>query len=102
MPARHTRAVHMLRNTTAEPPRVYEAVTACEHALAFLMGGTYDPAEMQTGIWYVIEHGAPASAVPVPVTFDRSRGALPFEVGGTGERYGQLGDAMDAAVSATA
>jgi hypothetical protein len=98
--ARHTHAVRMLRNTSVQPPRLYEAVTGCPHALAFLMGGTYD-AEMLTGTWFVIPRHAPADAEPVTLTYDRSGGALPFELAETGERFGMLGEAMDAAVGAS-
>jgi hypothetical protein len=98
--ARHTRAVRKLLNTSVQPPRYYEAVTACEHALAFLMGGRYAAEEMLTGTWFVIPCGAPADAEPALLTYDRATGALPFELPATGERFGLLGEAMDAAVGA--
>jgi hypothetical protein len=102
MPARNTRPVARLVDDAARPPRHYEAVTASEHALAFYMGGTYRPdrpdhgdGALLTAIWGVIPHRAPADVVPAWVRYDRAK-RLPFEV--HGQRYTQLGDAMEAAV----
>jgi hypothetical protein len=96
----------MLLDRTASPPRYYEAVTATEHALAFLMSGTYDRDRPDHGegalfaaTWYVIPHGAPADTEPALLTFDRSLGSSPFMVEATGERFTQLGDAMEACIS---
>jgi hypothetical protein len=87
---------------TAQPPKRQEVVTATDNALAFWMGGVYDPARpdhhddsLLTGTWAVIQHYAPADVQPVFVYYDRAE-APPFEVGG--QRYAQLGDAMEAAL----
>jgi hypothetical protein len=96
--------VARLWDETARPPRQYEAATASEHALAFFMGGTYDPdrpdhreGALLTATWLVIPHRAPADVVPAQLAYDRAAGRLPFEV--HGQRYAQLGDAIEAAVT---
>lgn len=101
MSARHTRTVRRITDETATPPREMEAVTACDHALAFWMGGTYrsdrpdhGDGALLTGMWFVIPHHAPADVTPVAVTYDRAE-PLPFAVGEA--RFAQLGEAMDCA-----
>jgi hypothetical protein len=102
MPARNTQPVRYLMDETATPPRRQEVVTTSPNALAFWMGGTYHAARpdhgdgaLLTGTWAVIPHHAPANVQPVFVYYDRAE-APPFEVGG--QRYAQLGDAMEAAL----
>lgn len=98
----------MLPDPTAVPPRDREALTGCDHAFAFLIDATYDPADPThreswaclAASWWVIERGAPVDRVPVLVTFDRERGSSPFEVQGLDEQYRHLGDAMHVAVGA--
>ena len=105
MPARHTYPVRMLPDPTAVPPRDREALTGCDHAFAFLIDATYDPAmpnhalpgSVLTASWWVIERGAPVDRVPVLVTYERGRG---FTVQGLDQPYRHLGWAMDAAVGA--
>jgi hypothetical protein len=99
MPARNSKPVRYLVDETARPPKRQEVVTRTENALAFWLGGTYDRPdhrEVITGTWAVIRHHAPADAVPVFIHYDRAD-ALPFRV--VGERFAQLGDAMEAAVT---
>jgi hypothetical protein len=97
---RHTRAVRRLIDETSTPPRDYEAVTACPHALAFWMGGTWDHPDhsrdgsLVTGMWFAIPHHAPADVAPVAITYDR-RESPPFAVGEA--RFAMLGEAMDCA-----
>jgi|HubBroStandDraft_3_1064219.scaffolds.fasta_scaffold94354_2 hypothetical protein len=102
MPARNSKPVRYLIDETAVPPRRQEVVTRTENALAFWMGGTYHAARpdhrddaLLTGTWAVIQHHAPADAVPVFIHYDRAD-APPFRV--AEQRYTQLGDAMEAAV----
>jgi hypothetical protein len=97
----------MLLDRTASPPRYYEAVTATEHALAFLMTAIYEPdrpdhgeGSLRAATWFVIPHGAPADVEPALLTFERALGSRPFEVSATGECCIQLGDGMNAAVGA--
>jgi hypothetical protein len=105
MPARNSWPVAYLADPTSTPPTRYEAVTRTEHALAFRLEASYDPAMPNHGLpgsvlttsWWCITPGAAPDAVPALITYDRSqpRGHQ-FETGG--QRYGQLGEAMEAAV----
>jgi hypothetical protein len=102
MPARNTQPVRYLLDEDATPPRRQEVVTTSPNALAFWMGGTYHAdrpdhgdGALLTGTWAVIPHHAPANVQPVFVYYDRAQ-SPPFEVGG--QRYAQLGDAMEAAL----
>jgi hypothetical protein len=104
MPARKSRPVRYLVDAEAVPPRRREVMTRTAHALAFWLGGTYHPdrpdhaeGALLTAAWGVIQHGAPADAEPVLVTYDRGA-VLPFGVDGQADRHTQLGDAMEAAV----
>ena len=105
MPARNSWQVRYLVDETSAPPCNYEAVTRTEHAIAFRLEPKWDrampnhalPGSAITYQWWVIAAGAPADAVPELITYTRAapRGEQ-FEV--AGQRYGQLGDAMEAAV----
>lgn len=105
MPARNSWPVRYLADPASVPPTNYEAVTATEHALAFRLAATHDPAmpnhalpgAVLTTSWWVIPHGAAPDAVPALITYDRSfpRGQQ-FML--SGQLYGQLGDAMEAAI----
>jgi len=96
--------VTYLIDDSARPPKRQEVVTRTASALAFWLGGTYDPdrpdhrgdGALLTGTWAVIPHYAPADVQPAFIHYDRAE-AAPFEVGG--QRYAQLGDAMEAAVA---
>jgi hypothetical protein len=105
MPARNSWQVRYLDDYTSVPHTTYEAVTRTEHALAFRLEATYDPAmpnhalpgAVLTTSWWVIAPGAPPDAVPALITYDRARPrGQRFEVGG--QLFYQLGDAMEAAV----
>jgi hypothetical protein len=105
MPARNSWQVRYLVDETSVPPYNYEAVTRTENAIAFRLEASYDPAmpnhalpgSVLTTSWWVIAPGAAPDAVPALISYDRSapRGQQ-FETGG--QRYGQLGDAMEAAI----
>lgn len=105
MPARLSWPVRYLADPASVPPTNYEAVTRTEHAIAFRLEPRWDPAIPNHALpgaaiiyqWWVVAVGAPADAVPELITYHRAapRGEQ-FEVGG--QRYSQLGEAMEAAV----
>lgn len=102
MPARVSRQIRMITDHEAVPPRQIEAVTATEHALAFLLGYTWDhdrpdhgDGAAVSGLWGVVPRTGSATDLPVFVTYDRAE-SRPFAVHGV--RYRQFYEAMEAAL----
>ena len=103
MPARDTHPVRYLTDETADPPKRQEVVTRSPNALAFWLGGTYARPDHRfdsclTGNWAVIEHHALTAVEPLFIRYDRAEAPLPFEV--VGQRFAQLGEAMEVAAAA--
>jgi hypothetical protein len=103
MPARHATQVRYITDGAAVPPHRIEAVTRTEHALAFLLSYTWDPARPDhgdgaaiTGEWGVMPTTGPAAAEPVWLHYDRAAQPEPWRVGTAAYRL--MGDAMEAAV----
>jgi hypothetical protein len=110
MGARKTQAVRKLIDYDADPPRLYEAATWSDHALAILMGAEWDRPDhgegsMTSGRWGVIRRGAPADARPVWMTYERAE-ARPWAVEdghrAAPVRFAQMWEAMEHAAGEVA
>jgi len=103
MPARTSAQLRYIWDHSAVPPRKIEAVTYTDHAVAFLLGYTWDPARPDhgdgaaiTGEWGVMPTTGPAAAEPVWLHYDRAAKPEPWRVGTVA--YRRMGDAIEAAV----